>query len=128
MARSLEVRGPCVDTVLIRHVLRLSGRWKTRGWLPKPLLLDALRGNIPEYVSHRPKMGFVLPFDRWMRSRFRPQIEETFGNRELAESIGLRPEAVQEVWQGFLKRSVRWSHPWSLFVLMRWCERHGVSL
>ena len=60
MASSIEVRVPFVDTVLIRHVLRLSGRWKTRGWLPKPLLLDALRGSIPEYVSHRPKMGFVL--------------------------------------------------------------------
>jgi len=128
MASSIEVRVPFVDTVLIRHVLRLSGRWKTRGWLPKPLLLDALRGSIPEYVSHRPKMGFVLPFDRWMRSRFRPQIEETFGNHALAESIGLRPQAVQDVWQGFLKRSVRWSHPWSLFVLLLWCDRYGVSL
>lgn len=128
MASSIEVRVPFVDTTLIRHVLRLSGRWKMRGWLPKPLLLDALRGNIPEYVSHRPKMGFVLPFDRWMRSRFRPQIEETFGNHALAESIGLRPQAVQEVWLGFLRRSVRWSHPWSLFVLLRWCERYGVSL
>jgi asparagine synthase (glutamine-hydrolysing) len=128
MASSLEVRVPFVDKVLARYVLRLSGRWKLDRSAPKTLLLDAMRGSIPEYVWNRRKMGFVLPLDRWMRSVFRGPIEATFGDRRLARAIGLSPPALEEVWRRFLNGAARWSQPWSLFVLLRWCDRYGVSI
>jgi asparagine synthase (glutamine-hydrolysing) len=83
-----------------------------------------MRGSIPEYVWRRRKMGFTLPFERWMRGAFRPQIEETFNDRRQAEAAGLSTSALTDVWRSFLKGDVRWSQPWSLFVLLRWCERH----
>jgi asparagine synthase (glutamine-hydrolysing) len=128
MASSLEVRVPFVDKVLVQHVLRLPGRWKLGRSAPKTLLLNAMRGTIPEYVWNRRKMGFVLPFDRWMRSVFRGPIEATFGDRRLARAIGLSSPALEEVWRRFLNGAARWSQPWSLFVLLRWCDRYGVSL
>jgi len=128
MANSLEVRTPFVDKVLIRHVLRLSGQWKLKRSVPKVLLLDAMRGSIPAYVWNRRKMGFVLPFDRWMRSSLSDQVEETLCSKRLAEGAGLVPWSVEEVWRGFLKGNIRWSKPWSLFVLLKWCERLGVSV
>jgi asparagine synthase (glutamine-hydrolysing) len=128
MANSLEVRVPFLDKALVRHVMGLSGDWKLRRSVPKCLLLDAMRGSIPEYVWRRRKMGFTLPFDRWMRGAFRPQIEETFHDRRQAEAAGLSTSALTEVWRSFLKGDVRWSQPWSLFVLLRWCERHGAHV
>jgi hypothetical protein len=73
-------------------------------------------------------MGFVLPFDRWMRLKFRAEIEGTFDNQRLIQSVGLSPIALRAVWDGFLKGNIRWSHPWSLFVLLRWCDRYQVSI
>jgi asparagine synthase (glutamine-hydrolysing) len=128
MASSLEVRVPFIDKAVVRHVLQLPGRWKLAPSIPKPLLLEAMRGAIPDYVWNRRKMGFVLPFDNWMRSALRPQFEETLCDRQLAQAIGLLPSAVEQVWRGFLNGVVRWSKPWSLFVLMRWCERRKVSI
>jgi len=126
MANSLEVRVPFVDKMLTRYVDRMSGDWKLQDH-PKAMLREAMRGELPDYVWNRRKMGFVLPFERWMRLKFRTEIEETFNNEQLIQSVGIAPDALHSVWDGFLNGNIRWSHPWSLFVLLRWCDRYQVS-
>jgi asparagine synthase (glutamine-hydrolysing) len=128
MASSLEVRVPFIDKAVVRHALQMPGGWKLAGNRPKPLLLESMRGAIPDYVWNRKKMGFVFPFDKWMRSALRHQVEETLTDKRLAEAVGLESKAVHQVWRRFLAGSVRWSQPWSLFVLLRWCERQRVSI
>jgi asparagine synthase (glutamine-hydrolysing) len=128
MASSLEVRVPFVDKMIVRHALGMPGRWKLAPSTPKPLLLDAMRGDVPGYVWNRRKMGFAFPLDRWMRFSLRGQIEETLNDTQLARAAGIMPEACVRVWRAFLDGSARWSKPWSLFVLLKWCERHQVSI
>ncbi len=128
MSKGLEVRVPFVDKEVERYVLGLPGSWKINSARPKGLLLDALGGAIPEYVWNRPKMGFTLPFDRWMKTSLRGQIEEVFGTDRLIEGIGLSPSAVRQVWDRFLQGGTYWSRPWSLFILLKWCGRYGVTL
>jgi asparagine synthase (glutamine-hydrolysing) len=127
MANSLEVRVPFVDKVVIRYANRMSGDWKLQN-RPKAMLREVMRGELPDYVWNRRKMGFVLPFTRWMRMSLRKTIEDTFRNQPLIQSVGLSQEAVLDVWNGFLRGQIRWSHPWSLFVLLLWCERYQVSI
>jgi len=130
MAHSLEVRVPFVDVEIVRFVLGLPGAWKLNGGRSKPLLQDALGDLLPSGVAHRPKMGFTLPFEDWMQSRLRDGIETTFADESQFESIGLRPEAVRDVWRRFLHapQRVGWSRPWALYVLGRWCAQHRVTL
>jgi asparagine synthase (glutamine-hydrolysing) len=130
MAHSLEVRVPFVDVEIVRFVLSLPGAWKLNGGRPKPLLQDALGDLLPPEVAHRPKMGFTLPFEEWMQSRLRDEIETTFADDKQFGSIGLQPKAVREVWQQFLHapQRVGWSRPWALYVLGRWCAQHQVTL
>jgi asparagine synthase (glutamine-hydrolysing) len=127
MAHSLELRVPFLDQILVEHVLQLPGRWKT-GTRPKTLLLDAMRGAVPPYVWRRKKMGFVFPLDRWMRSSLAAEIRQTLSNRRLASAAGLTASAIEDVWRRFLNSRINASQPWSLFVLLRWCEQHRVSL
>ena len=130
MAHSLEVRVPFLDVEVVRFVLGLPGNWKLNGKRQKPLLQDALGDLLPSEIMNRPKMGFALPFQYWMQSRLRDEIETTFRDDKQFESIGLRPERVREVWRQFLRRpeSMGWSRPWALYVLSRWCQQHGVTL
>ena len=128
MASSLEVRVPFIDKVVMRHALQMPGKWKIEGPGPKPLLRDSMRGAIPRYVWDRRKMGFVFPFDSWMRSTLRPEMEGTLCLSKTTERLGLSGASASGMWHGFLNGSLRWSKPWSLFVLLRWCERHGVSV
>jgi asparagine synthase (glutamine-hydrolysing) len=130
MAHSLEVRVPLVDVEVVRFVLGLPGEWKVDGNRQKPLLQDALGDLLPPEVMNRPKMGFTLPFEEWMQSRLRDQIETAFADGASFESIGLEAGAVREVWQNFLRAPQRigWSRPWALYVLGHWCAQHRVTL
>jgi asparagine synthase (glutamine-hydrolysing) len=129
MAHGLEVRVPFVDRELTKYVLSLPGAWKVAGQRPKPLLLDALSGLIPESIWRRPKMGFTLPFERWLATTLRPAMESTLDRAEGRTAQGLRRQAVQLVWRTFLQnpRGEPWSRPWSLYVLDRWCEINQIE-
>jgi asparagine synthase (glutamine-hydrolysing) len=84
---------------------------------------------IPEAVWRRPKMGFTLPFQRWMLSALRAEIDATFSTAAALENIGVKTHAAQSVWREFIAApaAVPWSRPWTLHVLARWCTTHGMT-
>jgi len=125
MAHGLEVRVPLIDHQLARAVLRLPGAWKLDAGTPKPLLVRALEGKLPEKIVRRKKRGFTLPFEHWMRDSLRPAVEESIGKIADGALNGLvDPAAARHVWDDFLQGRTSWSRPWSLYVLQCWCERH----
>ena len=128
MAHSLEVRVPFVDRVVVPYVLSLPGRWKVDAARPKPLLVDAVADLLPQETLRRPKMGFTLPFERWMRSALKPDLSETFASPLPMERLGLS-EYGRKVWATFDKdrKKERWSRPWALYVLKKWCDLNGIQ-
>jgi asparagine synthase (glutamine-hydrolysing) len=125
MAHGLEVRVPLIDHQLARRILALPGAWKRDARTPKPLLVHALRGRLPDEVVHRPKRGFTMPFEHWLRDALRPGVEESLrkiGDGALSSVI--RERAVRRVWEDFLAGRTSWTRPWSLYVLQRWCQQH----
>lgn len=129
MAHGLEVRVPFVDSAVADYVLSLPGAWKLNGQRPKPLLLDALAGLIPESIWRRPKMGFTLPFQRWLTSALRPEVESTLDRADGITAQGLDRRAVRTIWRAFLNnpQGEPWSRPWSLYVLERWCALNQIE-
>jgi len=126
MSQGLEVRVPLIDHQLAKAVLALPGAWKLNG-TPKKLLVGALADPLPDEIVHRPKRGFTLPFEHWLRQELRQEMEPVLA----AERIESGPLAgfldgsqVQRVWLDFLRGAVSWSRPWALYVLQRWCELH----
>jgi len=129
MAESLEVRVPFVDTRVVDFVLSLPGEWKLRdGAGPKPLLADAMSDLLPREFMGRPKMGFTLPFEKWMRGKLRDEISAVMEDKQRLSGAGLNSEIVKQVWNRFLQspRAVGWSRPWALYVLVKWCEVNGI--
>ena len=129
MAHALEVRVPFVDSVVAPFVLQLPGEWKLDGRRPKPLLLDTLGDLLPQEIWQRPKMGFTLPFERWMLSGLQPELEKVLSRQEGLRRWGLNIQGIQDVWQAFKKspRRERWSRPWALYVLKKWCQLNEVE-
>jgi asparagine synthase (glutamine-hydrolysing) len=70
----------------------------------------------------------VLPFDRWIRRGLSKTIDSTLRDPDAVRAAGLDPEAVQKLWHAFLVGSpgLYWSRIWAIYVLVRWCLRHGV--
>ena len=79
-------------------------------------------------LFERPKSGFVLPFDRWIRRGLRDAMDQTLRDPDAVRSAGLAPEAVARLWRAFLDGApgMYWSRVWGLYVLIRWCHRNRV--
>ncbi|HET6862587.1 MAG TPA: asparagine synthase-related protein, partial [Pyrinomonadaceae bacterium] len=131
MAHSLEVRVPFVDKHVVRNILSLPGEWKldSRNKVPKPLLAEILHDLLPADFLSRPKMGFTLPFEKWMLSKLRNDISRVLADDKLMESACLSSKGVTRLFEGFLAapRSIGWSRPWSTYALARWCEINRVA-
>ena len=128
MAHGLEVRVPLLDHRLAEYVMGLPEAAKAPNSTPKRLLLDALASELPVSVR-RPKRGFVLPLDPWMRNELRQFCEHHLGSDGLSRRSGLDAHAVQSVWQSFVSNdgTVSWSRPWALIALDAWLETTGVT-
>jgi asparagine synthase (glutamine-hydrolysing) len=126
MSQGLELRVPLIDHQLAKTVMGIPGKRKLNG-TPKKLLVEALEGSLPDEIVHRPKRGFTLPFEHWMRQELRSEIESGLDSKRIdAGPLGslIRGSEVQRIWQNFQGGEVSWSRPWALYVLQRWCELH----
>ncbi len=132
MAHALEVREPLLDHVLVETVAALPGRLKTRPGRHsrlKGLLTDALPNPLPPGILNRPKMGFVLPWEKWLREELRPWITALLHDRGAVEAATLNPPGVRALWDDFLTRKpgVRYSDIFCLANLVHWARQHRLS-
>ncbi len=128
MAASIEQRLPLVDQVLVESVGRMPEAQRFEPVLRKsPLRRIGLAGLDPA-LFERPKRGFVLPFDRWIRQGLSKSIDQTLRDPSAVRAAGLEPAPVARLWQAFRdgSKGLYWSRVWALYVLIRWCQRHGV--
>jgi asparagine synthase (glutamine-hydrolysing) len=128
MANSLEVRVPFIDPVVVQYVLSIPGDLKVSLLSPKPLLLQALSGMVPEEIWKRGKMGFTLPFERWLQSSLRHELELMLESSSLWD-LGFDRGSVRGIVNRFANTPSweNWSRPWSLYAIGKWCELNQVS-
>ena len=129
MAHGLELRVPFIDPVVVAAAARADDALKLRRDAVKPVLVSSVSDLLPSSVWERPKQGFTLPFEDWMRTRLKEVIDAEF-SADGAERIGLRSSAVRDTWRAFLRspRSTGWSRPWALYTLIRWARENGVEI
>ena len=113
MAHSVETRVPYLDHRLVEYVAGLPAALKLDRHRSKPLLLDSLGDQLPRQVWNRPKMGFTMPFQSWMRQGLVDLRSASL------EGTHLERKAVEAVWSGFSAGRVHWSRAWALVVLAR---------
>lgn len=119
MAHSIELRAPFLDADLIELVVGTPPAYRLDAQRNKPLLLDAVGDALPRAVWDRPKRGFVLPYDRWLREGL--EIDDPEG-----PEIGLDPAAVRGVRSRF-EAGIRHARWWSLVVLSAWARRERMG-
>jgi len=126
MASALEVRVPFLDHQLIEYVLAVPDKYKYPS-IPKKLLVDATEGLLPREVFDRPKMGFTLPWEKWLKDDLK-----TFCDIQLC-NLGKRKEfnasEIDELWRSFLNENgkVGWARIWILVVLSYWLTKNNID-
>ncbi len=126
MAHALEVRVPFLDHELVELVLAIPDDVKNCA-TPKRLLVESLGRLIPDEIANRPKMGFTLPYERWMRCELREFCESRL--HRIAERPVFRREVVLQYWADFMagRPTISWSRLWMLVALEHWLQRNQVD-
>jgi len=129
MAHGLELRVPFLDPAVVSVAARAADSLKLRDGSSKPLLARAVEDLIPPDLLKRPKRGFTLPFESWMRADLSSELDAMFAGPQAAR-IGLSRSAAQRVWSDFRSNSrhVTWSRPWALYTLMRWARENDFAV
>jgi asparagine synthase (glutamine-hydrolysing) len=88
MAASIESRVPFLDHPLVEWVSALPQEMKLRGLTTKYVLREAMRGQLPEEILSRRKMGFPVPVGTWFRGPYRALVDEyVLGERATARGL-----------------------------------------
>jgi len=119
-----------LDHEFVEAVSRLPSDKRYLPWGKKQVLRDIALSNLSAETFNRPKSGFVLPFELWLRKGLGNAVKDTLYDAELCNSIGLNPDAVARVWQAFEQHApgLYWSRVWVLYVLLHWCREHKMVL
>ena len=121
MASSLEVRVPFLDHKLVEYVYNVSDKFKYPH-TQKKLLIDSLN-ILPDEVVNRPKMGFLLPWDVWLKNELFDFADSRI--RSLAARPFFNEKAILKGWQAFQNgnKSVSWARLWIFIVLEDYIQK-----
>jgi asparagine synthase (glutamine-hydrolysing) len=99
MAFSLESRSPLLSRSVIEWGMRLPVNWKVRGLGNKYLLRKLLYRYVPRELVDRPKRGFGVPVDSWLRNQLSPWASERLDNPDLFKNLPLEQAAVKDLFE-----------------------------
>ncbi len=125
MAVGLEVRPPLLDHELLELTARVPSSLKIRGGETKWLFKRAFRDSLPPEILNRPKQGFELPVDAWLRGPLRPMFEEAVLSPRAALAGLVDAAEAAKLYRAHRAGVGRHGGVlWSLLVLARWADRY----
>ena len=126
MAHALEVRVPFLDYKLVEYVMGVKDEFKYPQ-TPKKLLVESVGELIPSSIVNRPKMGFTLPWEHWLKNELKQLSQEHI--ERLSQRSFFNADAVKQLWDLFITndKSITWSRMWPLIVLENWMEENGIE-
>tara|TARA_Y100000992_G_scaffold302681_1_gene278329 strand:- start:6151 stop:8109 length:1959 start_codon:yes stop_codon:yes gene_type:complete len=124
MSISLETRAPLIDRRIAEAAASLNIEFLINRRKGKYILRDILSRHLPNSLFERPKQGFTIPLDAWLRKELRDWCEDLLSVDKIKKYSILEPNKVRALWDEHLDHQNNHAAKlWSILMLQAWLER-----
>lgn len=138
MDHSIEVRFPIIDCRLVNLCFNLPDSWKIKHVNKtaklknyekdnsyelngvKHILYQAFKNDLPPQFGNRPKRGFKMPIEKWMKGGLLSDIENTF----VAKNTLLEPVFLNKMLAEWKNGRENWTKVWTIYILEKWVQKN----
>lgn len=129
MAVSLETRVPMLDKDVVEFAWTLPIDYEREGQTGKKVLRDVLYRYVPKEMMERPKKGFSIPIEKWLRqSELREWAESLIDRKTLKQQGILNPDIVWKIWKDFIDRGEWRIQIWYILMFQEWMHSRRIGL
>lgn len=126
MAVSLETRVPLLDHRIVELAWKIPLRFKLNKGKGKAILRDVLYKYVPRQLIERPKMGFAIPIDSWLRGPLKAWAENLLNEVRLQEEGFLNVKEVRKMWEEHLSERRNWQYQlWNILMFQLWLKHNA---
>lgn len=125
MAVSLETRVPFLDHRIIEYAWKMPQVYKMKDGVTKLALREVLYKYIPKKLIERPKMGFGIPLDQWLRGPLKLWVEDLISEEKIRKEGLLNYDLIRDKWNAHLTGKRNWAyHIWDIVMFQAWLEKN----
>lgn len=125
MAVSLETRIPFLDPQVVEFAARLPISRKIHNGESKQILRELLYQYLPRGLVDRPKMGFSIPVDDWLRGPLRDWAEALLEEQKIEQAGYLDSKIIRQKFKEHLSGECNWQYSlWNVLMFQAWNEQY----